>query len=405
MSSQPSTSDFRLLFEASPDLYLVLSPDFTIVAVSNAYLQATMTVRDAILGRNIFDVFPDNPEDTTATGVVNLRASLERALRDRLPDVMAVQKYDIRRSNAHGGGFEERYWSPINTPVIAADQKVAYIIHRVEDVTEYVRLQKLRTEEKKFTALLETRAGQMEREIYLRAQELQDTNQQLRLANEELDAFSYSVSHDLRAPLRAIDAFANILLEDAAPELTTENRHYLERIHRSVVHMRSMIDDLLMLSRVSRQSLVRRHIAPADLVRQALLELNAEREGRQIEIIIGDLAPCEADPALLSHVFFNLLSNALKYTRKRDDVCIEVGSQVDADGSVYFIRDNGAGFDMKYVDRLFGVFQRLHRAEDFEGLGIGLAIVRRIITRHEGRVWAEGEVDRGATFYFSLPTS
>lgn len=401
MPSSIPVSDFQLLFESSPDLYLVLSPDLTIVAVSNAYLRATMTERDAIVGKYIFDVFPDNPDDASATGVSNLRASLERALRERVPDTMALQKYDIRRSEAEGGGFEERYWSPVNTPILGADQRVSYIIHRVEDVTELVRM---RAEEQKFAQLLETRTGQVEREVYVRAQELQRMNQQLRLANEELDAFSYSVSHDLRAPLRAIDAFANILLEDAGDELSPENRQYLERIHRAVLNMRNMIDDLLMLSRVTRQPLQLQKIAPQALVQKVLQDLSPEREGRQVEIVVGDLPVCDADPALMEHVFSNLLSNALKYTRRCEYARIEVNSFIDEAGNiVYMVRDNGVGFDMKYVERLFGVFQRLHRADEFEGVGIGLAIVRRVITRHEGRVWAEGQEDGGATFYFSLP--
>jgi PAS domain S-box-containing protein len=397
-------SDFQLLFESSPDLYLVLSPDLTIVAVSNAYLRATLTERDAIIGRYIFDVFPDNPEDSAATGVSNLHASLERALRERVPDTMALQKYDIRRSEADGGGFEERYWSPINTPILGADQRVRYIIHRAEDVTELVRLQERQAEERNtFAEMLETRAGQVEREVYVRAQELQRMNQQLRMANEELDAFSYSVSHDLRAPLRAIDAFANILLEDAGPELSPENRHYLNRIHLAVLNMRNMIDDLLMLSRVTRQPLKHEKIAPLGIVQKVLQDLIAEREGREIDIIIGDLPEFDADPALMEHVFSNLLSNALKYTRRCENARIEIDSYVEnAGNTVYFVRDNGAGFDMKYVDRLFGVFQRLHRADEYEGVGIGLAIVRRVITRHEGRVWAEGQENGGATFSFTL---
>lgn len=406
MSSSMPPLDFQLLFESAPDLYLVLSPELNIIAVSNAYLRATMTERAFIMGKHIFEVFPDNPDDASANGVSNLHASLERALRTRMPDTMALQKYDIRRSEADGGGFEERYWSPVNTPVLGADQRVLYILHRAEDVTELVRLQMLRAKEQNFEAMLETRAGQAEREVYVRTQELQRMNEQLRMANEELDAFSYSVSHDLRAPLRAIDAFANILLEDAGPELSPDNRQYLDRIHLAVLNMRNMIDDLLMLSRVTRQPLQLQKIAPQALVQKVLQELSAEREGRQVEIVIGNLPEFDADPALMEHVFSNLLSNALKYTCRCEDARIEIDSYVEnAGNTVYFVRDNGAGFDMKYVDRLFGVFQRLHRADEFEGVGIGLAIVRRVITRHKGRVWAIGQENGGATFSFTLQAS
>ncbi len=178
--------DFRTLFESAPGLYLVLMPDFTIVAVSDAYLRATMTKREEILGRRIFDVFPDNPDDPSATGVQNLKASLESVLQNRVADTMAVQKYDIRRPESEGGGFEEKYWSPMNSPIFGENEEIAYIIHRAEDVTEFVRLKQLGIEQHKLTEELQAQTQQMEAEIFLRAQELQDVNRQLRAANEEL---------------------------------------------------------------------------------------------------------------------------------------------------------------------------------------------------------------------------
>ncbi len=178
--------DFRTLFESAPGLYLVLMPDFTIVAVSDAYLRATMTKREEILGRRIFDVFPNNPDDPSATGVQNLKASLESVLQNRVADTMAVQKYDIRRPESEGGGFEEKYWSPMNSPIFGENEEIAYIIHRAEDVTEFVRLKQLGIEQHKLTEELQAQTQQMEAEIFLRAQELQDVNRQLRAANEEL---------------------------------------------------------------------------------------------------------------------------------------------------------------------------------------------------------------------------
>jgi PAS domain S-box-containing protein len=178
--------NFHVLFESVPGRYLVLAPDFTILAVSDGYLQATMTKREEILGRGIFEVFPDNPTDPTATGVKNLRASLERVLQERVADVMAVQRYDIRRPDIEGGEFEERYWNPINSPVFSDDNEVAYIIHSVEDVTEFVRLKQLTHQQHQVTEELRTRVGQMEAEIYRRAQEVQEANLKLRTANEAL---------------------------------------------------------------------------------------------------------------------------------------------------------------------------------------------------------------------------
>lgn len=173
---EPARPDFRTLFEASPGLYLVLHPDLTIVAVSDAYLRATMTRREEILGRGLFDVFPDNPDDPSATGTRNLRASLQQVIQNRAPDPMAVQKYDIRRPESEGGGFEERFWSPVNSPVLGSSGELLYIIHRVEDVTEFVRLKQLGSEQRKLADELQSRAASMEMEVYLRAQEVQEAN-------------------------------------------------------------------------------------------------------------------------------------------------------------------------------------------------------------------------------------
>jgi signal transduction histidine kinase len=225
---------------------------------------------------------------------------------------------------------------------------------------------------------------------------------ELRAANRELEAFSYSVSHDLRAPLRAITGFSRILLEDYAPQLPDEAQHYLKIVDNGGQHMGQLIDDLLTFSRLGRMELRKQPVATADLVRQVLADLQAEQSGRQVEITLGDLPPCRAEPSLLRQVFVNLLHNALKYSRNREVARIEVGCR-ECDGEqVYFVKDNGVGFDMQYAQKLFGVFQRLHRAEEYEGTGVGLAIVQRIVDRHGGRVWAEAALDQGATFYFTL---
>src|SRR2546422_680617 len=185
-SSSHLMPDFQTLFESAPNLYLVLTPDLKIVAVSETYLRATMTKREEILGRGIFEIFPDNPDDPIATGVRNLQTSLERVLRNKVSDTMAVQKYDIRKPESAGGGFEERYWSPVNSPVFGPDKEIAYIIHRVEDVTEFVRLKQQGIEQNKLTRELRTRAERMEVDVYLRAAEVQNANRELEAANQEL---------------------------------------------------------------------------------------------------------------------------------------------------------------------------------------------------------------------------
>jgi len=226
---------------------------------------------------------------------------------------------------------------------------------------------------------------------------------QLEAANKELEAFSYSVSHDLRAPLRAIDGFSHILMEDHAPQLAPEALRYLQLVRDNTRQMGNLVDDLLAFSRLSRQEPRKQSVKTTALIRQALDELGAETKGRQVEFKVAEMPECQADPNLLKQVWINLLSNALKYTRQRDPARIEIGWKKENDEQVFFVKDNGVGFDMQYVHKLFGIFQRLHRSEDYEGTGVGLAIVQRIVHRHGGRVWAEGQVDDGATFYFSLP--
>ena len=233
-------------------------------------------------------------------------------------------------------------------------------------------------------------------------QRVAERTAQLETANKELEAFSYSVSHDLRTPLRAVDGFSQAVLEDYGAQLPEDGRRYLQTIRAGAQQMGALIDDLLKFSRLGREAIKRQTIDTADLVRSALEGLGSLREGRMVEIQIADLPSSYGDPALLKQVWINLLANALKYTRKRERAVIEVGSRLQDSGAVFFIRDNGTGFDMRYVDKLFGVFQRLHRAEEYEGTGVGLAICQRIIHRHGGRIWAEAAVDRGATFFFTL---
>lgn len=213
--------DFKLLFEAVPDLYLVLTPNFTIVAVSDAYSQATLTQREKILGRKIFEVFPDNPNDPTATGVSNLNSSLNRVVQNKVADTMAVQKYDIPRPLSQGGGFEERYWSPVNYPVFDKDNKVAYIIHRVEDVTEFIKLKQQGTEQNKLTEELRVKAEEMEAEIYLRAQQLQEANKQLRKSHEELEQRVQERTAEL--------SFANSVLQKQMADLKQAEVHIREQ--------------------------------------------------------------------------------------------------------------------------------------------------------------------------------
>jgi light-regulated signal transduction histidine kinase (bacteriophytochrome) len=224
----------------------------------------------------------------------------------------------------------------------------------------------------------------------------------LEAANKELEAFTYSVSHDLRAPLRHIDGFSKMLMEEDLAGLSEDSKRYLGRIREGTRQMGQLVDDLLTMARLGRKELALQVTGLTSLVQEAAEEVKRENTGRQIEWKIEPLPFVECDPGLMKQVFVNLLSNAAKYSRPRAHAKIEVGAIEQNGQNVIFVRDNGVGFSMKYADKLFGVFQRLHRAEDFEGTGIGLATVQRILHKHGGRAWAEGEIDKGATFYFTL---
>lgn len=247
-----------------------------------------------------------------------------------------------------------------------------------------------------------TERKQADDSLRRQALELARMNSDLAATNRELEAFTYSVSHDLRAPLRQMHGFSRILVEEFGPQLPEEGQRYLNRVREGAVNMGRLIDDLLEFARIGRKELTLQPSGMAAVVKAVLDDLKNESDGRAVEWRIGDLPFVECDPQLMKQVFANLLSNALKYTRPRQPAVIEVSCSEKEGARVFFVRDNGVGFSMRHADKLFGVFQRLHRQEDFEGTGIGLATVQRIIHKHGGRVWVEAEIDKGATFYFTL---
>ncbi|MCE9600509.1 MAG: PAS domain S-box protein [Spirochaetia bacterium] len=226
---------------------------------------------------------------------------------------------------------------------------------------------------------------------------------QLEVANKELEAFSYSVSHDLRSPLRAMNGFSQALVEDYGDVLPEGAKKFAATIRASAERMGALIDDLLAFSRFGRASLKHESVDMTKMVREVFDALALEREDRRIDFVCGPIQPCQGDPALLRHVWTNLISNAVKFTRNTPEARILIASRQDDRETIYSVADNGAGFDMQYVDKLFGVFQRLHRADEFEGTGVGLAIVNRIVSRHGGRIWAESKINAGSTFYFTIP--
>lgn len=243
---------------------------------------------------------------------------------------------------------------------------------------------------------------QAQEEISCLNEDLQRQKLSLEATNRELESFSYSVSHDLRAPLRHIDGFSLALQDECLGQLDTNGQRYLLRIRKACQHMENLIDDLLNLSRLSRTPLQREQVNLSELAREIIEQLRLPEPDRQVGITVAEGVTVTGDATLLRSVMENLLGNAWKYTRKKEQPIIDFGATEQGGRTVYYVRDNGAGFDMAYAEKLFGVFQRLHKAEEFEGTGIGLATVQRIIHRHGGEVWAEAKVNEGATFYFSL---
>jgi signal transduction histidine kinase len=245
--------------------------------------------------------------------------------------------------------------------------------------------------------------SQARQELERRNEELQRAREDLQRTNQELEAFCYSVSHDLRAPLRSINGFSELMLEEQAAKLDDDGRRLLNAVRANATRMGELIDDLLEFSRTGRAAMRKTRLDLARLATEALRSLDAETSGRKIQVEVDALPPASGDETLIRQVFLNLLGNAVKYTRPRDVGWIEVQGKEGEKENTYWVRDNGVGFDPEYAHKLFGVFQRLHTSSQFEGTGVGLAIVQRVIQRHGGRVWAEGSVNGGATFYFTLP--
>lgn len=411
------TPDYRVLFESVPGLYLVLSVDFRILGASNAYLRATMTARDAIVGRALFDVFPDNPDDAGATGVSNLRASLERVLVTREADAMAVQQYDVRRPETEGGGFEERYWSPVNTPVLDAQGELRYIIHAVEDVTEYLRLRQQGVKQEQLAAELRSRTHRMEWEVVERARQIQDANRSLQRANDELKRvdqvktlFFANMSHELRTPLNAIIGMNGLLLET---DLTREQREFAETARSSGEFLLQIINDILDLSKIEAGRLEFEE-QPFDIRRclddsVALMTAKAVENNVTLEIRCSPAVPMVlvGDVSRLRQVLVNLLSNAVKFTRD-GNVTLAVTTDARPRGDSCTInlavRDTGIGIPAERVDRLFNAYSQIDSstARLYGGTGLGLAICKRLVEHMGGQLSVDSRVGVGSTFSFSF---
>ncbi len=348
----------RALLEASLDFLVTIAADGKITDVNTATEQVTGVARGELIGTDFSDYFTE-PEKA--------RAGYQKAFQDGW-----VRDYELEIRHRDGRVTPVLYNATVYKDAAGTARGVFAV---ARDITEYKRAE----------------------------MKMQALNQRLVAANKELESFSYSVAHDLRSPLRAIDGFSQALLEDYSASLDAQGREYLGRAREGVQRMAQMIDDLLKLARVSHAPMAFQDVDLSAMAEDTAAELRRSQPGREVESLLVPGLVAAGDPVLLRSVMRNLLENAWKFTAKKPRARIEFGA-AEVDGrKAFFVRDDGAGFDMAYAARLFGTFQRLHTATEFPGTGIGLATVRRIIQRHGGRVWAEGAVGQGATFYFTLP--
>jgi signal transduction histidine kinase len=285
------------------------------------------------------------------------------------------------------------------TYIVSFRRLVLVPIRRLQSATDRIAAGEL---EHRVGLTVHNEFGELGRRFDHMTEQVQASKTGMVAAIKELEAFAYSVSHDLRAPLRGMDAFSQILQKTHAAHMNEDALHCLHMIRDNAKQMGRLIDDLLAFSRLSQQPLGKERVDQEALVRAVLQSLQAEQNGRHIDLTIGELPAADADPRLLRQVWVNLIANALKFSKGRHTAVIHIGSETRDGAPVYYVQDNGVGFDMRYAHKLFGVFQRLHRAEDYEGTGVGLAIVQRIIARHGGRIWAHAVKNQGATFYFTL---
>ncbi|HEX4911251.1 MAG TPA: ATP-binding protein [Permianibacter sp.] len=414
-----SGQDFRQLFEALPALFLVLTPDFTIVAASDAYLNATKTQRTDIIGRNLFAIFPDNPDDPAATGVRNLRTSLTRVVRQLRPDSMAVQKYDIRRPEAEGGGFEERFWSPVNSPVLDQNGQLRFIVHRVEDVTDFIRLKQRGIEQDLLTHQLRDHAERIENELFQRAQQVQEASRQLEAANNELarlyektksmeqlkSQFFANVSHELRTPLTLLLGPLEHLLQQA--DLTPESRQSLLMMQRNAHLLLRHVNDLLDAAKLESGAMATqlRRVDLAHLVRvlASHFDIAAADRGIRLEVDAPAQLFAQTDTAKFERICLNLLANAFKFVPNGGIVRCNLSTTDDQ--LLLDVTDSGPGVPLAQRELIFERFQQGDGSATRKtgGTGLGLAIVREFVELLGGTAKVDSATEGGARFRVSLP--
>lgn len=417
------TIDFQKVFLSAPSLFLIVSTDFTILALNDSYERATMKKRDEMIGRNLFEVFPDNPDDKSADGVSNLSKSLHSVLKDKKTHTMAVQRYDVQRPD---GTFEVRYWSPINIPIFNSKNEIDYIVHRVEDVTEFITLKDEQSKNENITLGLQKKVNEMEVEIVKRSREIQKLNfeleqkvkertetilkrektlakqnQILKSQNKELEQFTYITSHDLQEPLRTLVSFTELLEKEFAGKLEGNGDIYIDFISQSSRRMQELVKGLLDYSRIGRE----KQLVEVDcnqIVKDVLSDMAITLAESKAKISVGNLPKLKGYSTELRQLFQNLISNAVKFRKKDVIPEVKIAVQEEKENWLFSIQDNSIGIDEKDMHKLFVIFKRLNNRDEYEGTGIGLAHCKKIVELHGGTIWAESKLGEGSTFKFTI---
>jgi len=387
-----SLGDFEQIFQALPTPFLIILPDdpnFTIAEANDAYLDTTFTTRDQIVGKPLFTVFPDNPDDPGANGVLNLSASLRQVISTQQPHRMEAQKYDIR--NHATGEFLIRFWNAVNIPVVEHGN-ILYIVHHVQDITDNILVEQ--------------------------ANALRDANAMLEKSNRDLEQFAYVASHDLQEPLRKVKAFGDMLKNRYMEVIGSEGADLIGRMQSATDRMQTLIDDLLSYSRVSSRRQTFQEIDLNKLVSEVIDDLDTAIKSKNATIKVDKLQPVQGDAGQLRQMFQNLISNALKFTRPDVPPVISISSSLDIGLDTGFdlpekqakklfqlieVRDNGIGFEQQYAEKIFGIFQRLHGRTEYAGSGVGLSIVKKVVEQHQGHIRAESTLNEGASFKMIFP--
>jgi PAS domain S-box-containing protein len=416
--------DFQKVIESVSSIYIILSTELNILYVNEALEKASMRRREDIIGRNLFEVFPDNPADKNADGVSNLSNSLHSVIKNKKQHTMAVQKYDIQRPD---GTFEVRYWSPLNIPVLNSENEIEYIIHRVEDVTEFVLIKNEQKNKDNINIGLQKKVSDMEVEIIKRSREIQELNfelenkvkertetllkreatlekqnKKLQNQNKELEQFTYIASHDLQEPLRSLISFSELLEKEFIGKLGENGEFYINFISKSSKRMQLLVKGLLDYSRIGREkNLV--EIDCNQIMKDVLTDMIITIKESNAEITVSDLPQLKGYETEIRQLFQNLVSNALKFRKKDVAPKIEIFAQKREDDWLFSVQDNGIGIEENNKQKLFVIFKRFNNREEYEGTGIGLAHCKKIVELHGGTIWADSKFGEGSTFYFTIP--